>query len=700
MRTERDDLPAEPPLLFHPETAYGNEARALLSCLSPDPAVLEMAVVSFYRLLLESPEGREVLSSLSPREFDHLKSRQADYLARLLSADLDLVTHRSMARVVGLHHWAFGVPLSLLSRGSDLYERALAVALSGLSANDVLPLKNILTRRISVDLSLQSAIYGERDRQRTERLESMERESSSAATEEEVLAEILPTLLDPRTGGILLLDPLTASLRVLGSAGVLPRLDNSLLLSWLNMVLDKLLLEDVPDIRISVDEEEFCPEEIRAGFGEEGLRSMGAFVVFDRLQRPQKILILFGWTPLAFRSVRDADYWRRASAHLGQALIRLEETRFRSTPPSPEAGHRFRRLLGGEALVMHYQPIVDPSTGKIVKTEALARLVSEGSIHSPAEFLPVFGRRQLRTLFDRGLSRILSDMERLGEDPPPCQMNLPTEILEDLDWLSSLPDRLADMGISPRRIGFEILESALVDDGRILRALMNLKERGYSLLLDDVGSGESSLLRMVTLPVDGIKIDQAFVRPLARGFGNLDMILSLTMLALQRGLSCVAEGVETEGIVDALGSVRNILLQGYAVARPMTAEALSRWTPSPESGVGGHFPHTLYGWYSRHISRLFGIFNALNTISDVIDSHRLEDGEQCPLHNIILPIGGDLSIVEAHLKWHRNYARFVEMARNGVSPQDLWPEMQRSRRILQGLVEKRLFAREGGKGEG
>ena len=60
---------------------------------------------------------------------------------------------------------------------------------------------------------------------------------------------------------------------------------------------------------------------------------------------------------------------------------------------------------------------------------------------------------------------------------------------------------------------------------------------------------------------------------------------------------------------------------------------------------------------------------------------------------MVIPIGGDASIVEAHLVWHRNYARFVEMARSGVSPQDLWPEMQRSRRILQGMVEKRLFGK-------
>jgi EAL domain-containing protein (putative c-di-GMP-specific phosphodiesterase class I) len=671
--------------------ASHEDSRGSLSGLSLDPAHLEMAVLSFYRLLLDSEEGRTILESLTPEEFDHLKSRQAAYLGRLLSPDLELSEHIVMARQVGLRHWAYGIPLSLLAQGSDLYERALKVALAGLSEGRAAIVSEILTRRIQTDMSVQTAIYEEMERKRAELLESLERTVSRDGGEDAALESLLPSLLDPQVGGILMLDPLPGEFRLLHRTGVIPRIGEAAFLAWLDDILGDLLEEHVPEVCLSLRQDSAHPEEILAGFFEAGIFSLGAFPLGDRMGRPQKVLLFFGRTPLVFSPAKNGEHWRRVSLHLGEALARLEDSRFRSSPPSVASGQEFRRLLLGEALVMRYQPIVDPLTGRIVKVEALARLRSGETLLSPAEFLPAFGQRQLRMLFDQGLSRVVSDLEIPGFEAPPCQLNLPTEILEDLDWLDSLPDRLADRGISPRRIGFEILESALVDDARILRGLHNLKERGYSLLLDDVGSGESSLLRMVTLPVDGIKIDQAFVRPLARGFSNLDMIFSLMMLALQRGVSCVAEGVETPGIVDALGSVRNILLQGYAIARPMSAEELSLWTPPPASGIGGPYPHSLFGWYSRHISRLFGVFNALNTISDVIDSHRLEDGRQCPLHDMVIPIGGDASIVEAHLVWHKNYARFVEMARNGVSPQELWPEMQRSRRILQGLVEKRLF---------
>lgn len=676
------------------EVAFSEESRSVLAGFSPDPAHLELAVLSFYHLLLDSEEGRVILESLSTEAFNRLKASQVAYLCRLLSADLDSTEHLAMAREVGRRHWAYGVPLSLLARGPALYEKALRVVLSGLPEERARAASEILARRIQTDMSVQTVFYEEMERRRADLLDSMERSFSLDGGEDLAIESLLPTLLDPQVGGILMLDPLPGTFRLLHRTGALPRIDEAVLLAWLEQILGGILDENVPEVRISFTHQAGLSEEMRRGFFEAGLFSLGAFPIADRLGRLQKILLFFGRTPLTFSPVLNSDHWRRVSFHVSEVLARFEERRFRPAPPSSSSGLEFRRLLSGDALVMLYQPIVDPLSGRIVKVEALARLRSGEDLLTPGEFLPAFGHRQLRMLFDQGLARVIADLAIPGFEAPPCQLNLPTEILEDLDWLHSLPDRLADRGISPRQVGFEILESALVDDERILRGLDNLKSRGYSLLLDDVGSGESSLLRMVTLPVDGIKIDQAFIRPLARGFSNLDLILSMMMLAMQRGLTCVAEGVETPGIVDVLGSTRNILLQGYAVARPMSAEELSRWSPSPESGVGGPYPRSLYGWYGRHISRLFGIFNALNTVSDVINSQRLEDGLQCPLHAMVIPIGGDAAIEEAHLMWHKNYSRFVEMARNGVSSQKIWPEMQRSRRILQGLVEKRLFGSE------
>ena len=127
------------------------------------------------------------------------------------------------------------------------------------------------------------------------------------------------------------------------------------------------------------------------------------------------------------------------------------------------------------------------------------------------------------------------------------------------------------MGATPQRISLEILESALSDDKQIKTALHTLKEAGYSILLDDVGAGESSLLRLATLPVTGIKIDQSFVRSLQHNFEYLDFILTLRSLAAQRGLKCIAEGVETLAQLDFLRGHDCDEVQGFLLGRPMPA---------------------------------------------------------------------------------------------------------------------------------
>jgi hypothetical protein len=200
-------------------------------------------------------------------------------------------------------------------------------------------------------------------------------------------------------------------------------------------------------------------------------------------------------------------------------------------------------------------------------------------------------------------------------------------------------------------------------------------------------------LRLATLPVSGIKIDQSFVRSLQHNFEYLDFILTLRSLAAQRGLKCVAEGVETDAIVDTLGSVNGLQFQGYALARPMPGLALRSWMSRAEEGMPlGPFPRSLYGWYCRHVDRFISIRNGLDVISDLISIDFLKDAERCPLHSIIPMIGGDKQIEEAHRQWHANYARFTQMVQNGTRPSELWQAMEICKLELRSLIENKLSA--------
>lgn len=269
-------------------------------------------------------------------------------------------------------------------------------------------------------------------------------------------------------------------------------------------------------------------------------------------------------------------------------------------------------------------------------------------------------------------------------------MNLPTEGLLDPDWMSGLPARLERLGATPDRFAFEIVESAIADHGAARKHLEDLRRAGYSILLDDVGTGESSLLRLAELPVSGIKIDQAFARPLQRDMTHLDLMFSMIRLAEQRGIECVVEGVETEGIVDSMASIADPLMQGYAIARPMPAHQLPDFLARGARHLPQNFPCTLQDWYARHVARLLAVRTAFCSIPDLLDIATLRDDERCPLHAPIAQLGGDEKIVRAHLDWHERYAHYADMVRQGAGSHALWVEMEAQKLRLHMLVQKKL----------
>ncbi|MDD2761854.1 MAG: hypothetical protein PHH11_16375 [Methylomonas sp.] len=181
------------------------------------------------------------------------------------------------------------------------------------------------------------------------------------------------------------------------------------------------------------------------------------------------------------------------------------------------------------------------------------------------------------------------------------------------------------------------------------------------------------------------------MRSLQNSFEYLDFILSLRSLAAQRGLECVAEGVENADIVDTLGSASELLLQGYAFAKPMSAQALSDWLKRKAEGQAmGPFPQSLHGWYCRHVDRFVSIGNALYAAPDLISIEHLQDAERCPLHAMIPHIGGDGEIEAAHRQWHANYARFTSMIQAGATAGELWHAMESCKQELRKLVERKL----------
>ena len=130
-------------------------------------------------------------------------------------------------------------------------------------------------------------------------------------------------------------------------------------------------------------------------------------------------------------------------------------------------------------------------------------------------------------------------------------------------------------GVAPRRIEFEITETAVMRDFEQSRAaLTELRALGCSIALDDFGSGYSSLSNVHRLPLDKIKIDRGFIAELEAGDTSRAILRTMLDLCRNLKLECVVEGAETAGQIAILAQLGCRFLQGYFISRPMPAEKI------------------------------------------------------------------------------------------------------------------------------
>lgn len=156
------------------------------------------------------------------------------------------------------------------------------------------------------------------------------------------------------------------------------------------------------------------------------------------------------------------------------------------------------------------------------------------------------------------------------------------------DGLLDLVDAcLASTGADPARLGFEITETAVLEDGdeSVVALLCALRDRGCHIALDDFGTGYSSLSRLRATPLDLLKVDGSFVNERTADGREHAILAAVSALAREMEIDVLAEGVET---ADQLAFVRALgfdLAQGYGIARPAPADEVVNWLPVPSAPV-------------------------------------------------------------------------------------------------------------------
>lgn len=295
--------------------------------------------------------------------------------------------------------------------------------------------------------------------------------------------------------------------------------------------------------------------------------------------RPVAVITLMGSYPNQFESIWSRQFARNLQQRWGEIWLRCTQP-----PPaiSQEQSILYRQRLFGGGLRMFVQPVVDLQTGRCVRVEALARLViGEGQILGPGIFLPLLGDAELDRIFRLGLEQVLPkiavwDAQGLKVG---VSLNLPPRTLLDADCALWVKEALERHGVPAERLALELLETEEIDPAAKDAAIERLLALGVKLVMDDLGSGFSSLKRLASVPFDTIKVDQGLLaRVREEPVRTLSLVSSVIQMGVDFGQKVVVEGLEDAGMIEAAVLLGANLGQGYGLARPMPMDNLVAWS--------------------------------------------------------------------------------------------------------------------------
>ena len=241
-----------------------------------------------------------------------------------------------------------------------------------------------------------------------------------------------------------------------------------------------------------------------------------------------------------------------------------------------------RRGIEAGELTLEYQPQAE-LRGGICGVEALVRWEhpERGRI-PPDQFIPLAERSGLiRLLTMWVLEQAVGQCKRwLDEDGIrlPVSVNLSTRDLIDADLPSQIARTIDCAGLDPSLLVVEITESVLMaDPTRSQEIVSRIGDLGVAAAIDDFGSGYSSLAYLKRLPVQALKIDQAFVFNMTSDSQDMKIVQAIVDLAHNLGLRVIAEGVETLEAWERLGDLGCDEIQGFVLSRPRSSPDLVRW---------------------------------------------------------------------------------------------------------------------------
>ncbi|MFN8666574.1 MAG: EAL domain-containing protein [Gemmatimonadaceae bacterium] len=239
-----------------------------------------------------------------------------------------------------------------------------------------------------------------------------------------------------------------------------------------------------------------------------------------------------------------------------------------------------RRAIDAGELRLVFQPVLRLRDRQVVGAEALVRWTHavRGEI-PPSTFIPIAEEAGLIIPIERWVLHEACRHARRwfdeGGEPIVVGVNISARHIHDPSLLADVRDALAASDLPPGHLALEITESVLMrDSAEVARVLGDLKRLGVHLALDDFGTGYSSLSYLQRFPIDMLKIDKAFVAPMAAATFDARLVRAIIALGESLGMLIVAEGIETEAQRRALCDLGCAVGQGFLFSHPLTSDAV------------------------------------------------------------------------------------------------------------------------------
>ncbi|HEB49589.1 MAG TPA: EAL domain-containing protein [Desulfobulbus sp.] len=246
-----------------------------------------------------------------------------------------------------------------------------------------------------------------------------------------------------------------------------------------------------------------------------------------------------------------------------------------------ELEKNLRLALENDELELYYQPQIRLSDGRLMGVEALLRWQTRDGRHiSPARFIPIAEESDLILAIGRWVlekaCRQAKEWQDAGYPPITMAVNISPRQFLQKDYLDLIVGILEKTGMPARYLELEITENTIIRHlEHSSRFIQGFRELGGTVSIDDFGTGYSSLSYLKQFPVDHLKIDRFFVRDIA--VAPEDAAITRAVIAMAHGLdlSVVAEGVETQEQLAKLLDQECDKVQGYLLAKPMTAREMT-----------------------------------------------------------------------------------------------------------------------------